>query len=217
VTGFTLGGGISRGARCQRGRTGQMEGSMRWTQAETKEFNRAWLSAPHRQGHQWIEGQARCTACGRKYGRAAGMLCPKRKKPGHWRLHLRRAVLRAQYPAEVPKLDAAWILAELRDIANSVKYTQGADDMRFWKYHKLARRHRMLLRRWWALPVSTRPVLDDGPAARDTGWFRREKNKLLTRVKAEGTPIVRVGGCTYRFFQDARWNDAPLFPDEGPV
>lgn len=190
-----------------------------WTRADCAAFTKDWLAEPHRQGHQWVPGQARCTACGRKFGKAAGALCPKRKKPGHWRLHLHRALMRVQYPPQIPKLDAAWILRELEDIRCAVR-SWPVDD-RLWKYHKLARRHRMLLRRWWALPVSAVPSPEaDRPPDRWAGGITRERNKLLKRVKAEGTPIVQIGGCTYRFNADASYVDSKseqrvmLFADE---
>jgi len=194
--------------------------SQRWTKRETDAFTREWLSATHRQGHQWTVNNPRCTACGRKYGPGAGALCHARKKPTHWRLHLNRALMRAQYPPTIPVLDAGWILQELASIRYALKHCTLPIDDRFWKYHKLARRHRMLLRRWWQLPGEQRPGTESGyPADHWSSILTRDRNKLLKQVRASGCPIVQVQGCTYRFKPDAftygeHGTRVPLFTDE---
>ena len=179
--------------------------SGRWTQVEVNDFTRDWLA--ERIGHVFAPGANRCTHCGRKFGRNAGVLCPKRRKPNRWKLRLRRALRQAKGPEQLPVTrDPAWVLVQLAEIASEVKWLRPAvlDHPGFWKYHRLARRHRALLRLWWTFPTVPLPV-DDSPLSggASMGALTARRNRLLAKVLATGAPVQQDQGCTYTFYPHA--------------
>lgn len=194
-------------------------------------FIRRWLA--ERMGHSWTkraggtfaEGN-RCTFCGRKYGTAAGVFCPKRKKkPNRWKVHSSRALQAAQYPREIPKRDAGWILAELHRIEEQLASAerrgfyyykhQGRDyysiplDDRFWKYARPCRRYRTLLAQWWALPYAeTSTALGDYqspnvPAQRSSVNWTAQRNNLIKRAKQKGQLHFFEGQTEYKLLPTA--------------
>jgi len=189
----------------------------RWTKAEYDSFKHQWLL--ERMAHTWSDEASvtRCTLCGAKYSSTTyKRLCKKRRKPNRWRMHFSRAVLHAQYPPEKPVTrDAGWIVAQLAEIRREVSRDERFEtDLRFWKYHRLARRYRRLMREWWQLPtVQVVPLTPN----HDTfgADLTRRRNKLLRQVQANQSRTVKDHNCVYTFKADARWNGAPLFTEKG--
>lgn len=190
----------------------------RWTKRERDAFTAAWLR--ERRPHDWDTGSpTRCRRCGAKYGKqAAGRACQKKRKPNRWRLHLQRAILRAQYPPRTTPVvrNADWILCQLRSIAQIVR-TDGRylsrehggrfdpEDPRHWKYHRIARRYRALLRAWWALPAVPAHVFDtETVGGSGSGWWKAGRTRLIKRVLREQRRIVQDGDTVYTFYPDAK-------------
>jgi len=191
-----------------------------WTRAECREFETSWLV--DRIGHEFAGSPSRGKHCERKYGRNAGRLCPKRRKPGRWRLHCRRALLAAQYPHEIPKRDAAWLLTEIREIERQSKYLRYSDkrhatmpsEEAYWKFSRDARRYRRYLAQWWTLSAVSRVVENERTPDRWGPIFTRGRNKLIKRVQAEQVNEIRDGGTVYTFYPDATNRGQPLFTEE---
>lgn len=194
--------------------------SQRATKAEQDEHRRQWLA--ERIGHSWaVEGKftedKRCTHCQRKYGKAAGLLCPKRKKPNRWRLHWSRAWRGRDRTFEKSEwTSGTWILKQIRVCEQCIKNRQvdltwnrpsiNAYDDRHWKYLRLFRYHRRLMRTWWALPASeTSRALSgaaDGFGRVNDGWITRGKNRLLAEARRQGTLHLVIGETHYHLNAD---------------
>jgi hypothetical protein len=192
-----------------------------WNKAERDAFEQRWLL--QRMAHTWSTDDApcRCTGCGAKYGPGnAVRRCKARKKPNRWRMHLRRAMNHARYPAAPPIVrNAEWIKTQLANIEHEVKWTKGTDHPSFWKYHRLARRYRRLMRDWWQLPsAEVQKLIFRESFDRDAyaGTFTRKRNQLLATVAKTQRRTIQDEGCTYTFNPDAQWKGLPLFT-EGTV
>lgn len=186
------------------------------TGTQIKAFTKRWLI--ERMRHDWQGTPTICTRCHAKYGpRADGQACPKHRKPNRWRMHLGRALRAAQTTRQKPIVRTpAWMLEQLEQIGREVKHDpRFADDTRFWKYHRLARRYRKIMRDLWALPRL--PIAAMQAESRDL-WgplFTRNKNKLIAEVRKTQARTIQQGACTYTFFADAHYQNAPLFVDGG--
>jgi hypothetical protein len=193
-----------------------------WTQREQAAFEAKWLV--QRMPHAWSEdAPTRCTRCGAKFSPTSqGRRCPKRRKPNRWRVHLRRALHIAMYTPDHRPKDlgtAAYWLRELSYIRGEIKRVPELqpDHPRFgqyWKYHRLARRHRRALRELWRLPVVG--LADEGiPADRWAGSLTAARNKLLREARATQARRITRGGCVYTFRADAVFENRPLFTEGG--
>lgn len=91
------------------------------------------------------------------------------------------------------------------------------DEQTFWKFSRSARRYRRLMKDWWNLPAAAlRSVpISTVRTGRDT-WssIPRKRAALIAQVQRTGRAIVVDGGCTYRFYPDARTpTGVYLFPE----
>lgn len=132
-----------------------------------------------------------------------------------------RDELVAQLAHELPALStAAWILAQLEEIAREVRVLPTWDD-RYWKYHRLGRRYRALLRAWWQLPspeamraLSQAGELSEGRA--NDAWFTGGRARLAREVEQTQARQIQKGGTVYTFYPEAQYRGRSLF-HEAPV
>lgn len=202
--------------------------SYQWTKRETDQFSAKWLR--ERMSHEWTEtAPTVCRRCGVKFSAKSGVLqharaCGKRRRPNRWRMHLDRAILRAKYPREgcpahlgTPGT-AAYYLHQIAEIRHAIKRVAELqpDHPRFavyWKYHRLARRHRRALRELWRLP-SPAPIREDARPDTAGGVLTRQRNELLREARRTQARTIRRGGCVYTIEAGAVVDGALVFHAE---
>ena len=201
---------------------------MRWTKREEDNFKKRWLR--ERMPHQWsTDAPTRCIRCGVKFSAKSGVLqharaCPKRRRPNRWRMHLDRALMAAKYnpegcPAHLGTPGTAqYYLQQLAEVRHAIKRIPELqpDHSRFdqyWKYHRLARRHRRALRELWNLPAQP-PIPDTNPPDKWAGQITRQRNELLKEARRTQARQIRRAGCTYTFAAGATFEGRPVFSEE---